>query len=838
MSQGPSKWRSTATSATASRLSSFKNYISQQDFKNSLPQAIQRQLDNAKPGSWREWAGQKINRSGNSPSGSQTKLAMFPGWAARKYRPGKNRDVGGAFLLFLGEGVFLSFRIDAFEIDVYVSGFATVYRAPEFATRSQKAFMRLAKGYAALPKLEGQQEDPNEVLMSYQLTPSTEDLMKTVKLPPRPMENTDDYEAEALEQHFQRLNANMQDSLQTSPHSSSVDLPLSNTRPKTPIRRPTQDSTHNPINAVSEELRKLHANLEGIIFAFRSTASDSLYIPVARLQPFWSSVLPNRLVRINIFASHHKSPENPSTSSDADVDRVAIEHGPIATQDVMTAADGSFQARFRIDWEEMCQHDAFLHIAFGDPLEEHDILVTAQVIPPSPPRSTYSSASSSTSDLENYSQQTPVPDCPPPVHMHISLTHTPLRVVSDVDDTVKLSNISSGARAVFHNVFVKELSELIIPGMGEWYTDMWRKGARFHYVSNGPFELLPVIGEFFKIAHLPSGSIKLRSYAGKSLFSGLLSAPAARKRAGVLDIMDAFPDSKFILVGDSGEQDLELYAELARDKPSQVLAICIRDTLIGIADPLSDPTGRGSGYYGPADDVPPLQLPPKPPYSRKPSQSQSQSSPSPRRALTGPERTLTPMNTTSMTQSPPNTSSNTSYIPRTPQTQTSRKTSMPTPLSAAPSYFSSSTIMAEPEVIAPMSASVLNTPYSTGRKSPWGSKSSLSMSVLPNTPYSAPNASNASNMLNTSFGTQSSRPRKSGSVHSVMSNATSASASGSAYGNGNGKPLADSERKRYDLQVRVWNARSVIPDGILLRVFRDPGECWAEMDRLIERLGK
>jgi len=58
-----------------------------------------------------------------------------------------------------------------------------------------------------------------------------------------------------------------------------------------------------------------------------------------------------------------------------------------------------------------------------------------------------------------------------------------------------------------------------------------------------------------------TGSIKLRSYAGKSLFSGLLSAPAARKRAGVLDIIEAFPDSKFILVGDSGEQDLELYSE-------------------------------------------------------------------------------------------------------------------------------------------------------------------------------------------------------------------------------------------------------------------------------------
>ena len=48
---------------------------------------------------------------------------------------------------------------------------------------------------------------------------------------------------------------------------------------------------------------------------------------------------------------------------------------------------------------------------------------------------------------------------------------------------------------------------------------------------------------------------------GRSLFNGILSAPATRKRAGVVDILSAFPDSCFFLIGDSGEQDLELYAE-------------------------------------------------------------------------------------------------------------------------------------------------------------------------------------------------------------------------------------------------------------------------------------
>lgn len=64
------------------------------------------------------------------------------------------------------------------------------------------------------------------------------------------------------------------------------------------------------------------------------------------------------------------------------------------------------------------------------------------------------------------------------------ITHTSIRVISDIDDTVKHSGVTEGARIAFHNVFVKELKDSVIPGMGEWYTNMWNKGVRFHYVVN------------------------------------------------------------------------------------------------------------------------------------------------------------------------------------------------------------------------------------------------------------------------------------------------------------------------------------------------------------------
>lgn len=91
---------------------------------------------------------------------------------------------------------------------------------------------------------------------------------------------------------------------------------------------------------------------------------------------------------------------------------------------------------------------------------------------------------------------------------------------------------------------------------------------------------------------MPTGSVRLRSYGTRSLFSDLLSAPSDRKRDGVLEVLTSFPLSRFILIGDSGEQDLELYATVARDHPEQILCIFIRDVNTyedgggGIEDPI------------------------------------------------------------------------------------------------------------------------------------------------------------------------------------------------------------------------------------------------------------
>lgn len=59
---------------------------------------------------------------------------------------------------------------------------------------------------------------------------------------------------------------------------------------------------------------------------------------------------------------------------------------------------------------------------------------------------------------------------------------------------------------------------------------------------------------FMSAADLPHGQLRLKEYMGGSLLSGMWESAAGRKRQNVVSVLSTFPESKFILVGDSGEQ--------------------------------------------------------------------------------------------------------------------------------------------------------------------------------------------------------------------------------------------------------------------------------------------
>lgn len=157
-----------------------------------------------------------------------------------------------------------------------------------------------------------------------------------------------------------------------------------------------------------------------------------------------------------------------------------------------------------------------------------------------------------------------------------------ISIISDVDDTLKHSAISAGAREIFRNIFVRDLSELTIEGVKDWYTKMYSLGARLHYVSNAPWQTYPLLKSYFELAGLPPGSFHLKKYTG--MLQGIFEPVAERKKGTLERLMGDFPDRKFILVGDSGEADLEVYVEMVEQYPGQILGVFIRDVTSSTMD--------------------------------------------------------------------------------------------------------------------------------------------------------------------------------------------------------------------------------------------------------------
>jgi phosphatidate phosphatase APP1 len=149
-------------------------------------------------------------------------------------------------------------------------------------------------------------------------------------------------------------------------------------------------------------------------------------------------------------------------------------------------------------------------------------------------------------------------------------------VISDIDDTVKITGILGSKRELFRNVFVYDYEKIAIEGVKEWYRDLSELGVQFHYVSNSPWQLYPIIQAYLHNAGLPRGSMHLKEYSG-FLLNGLFEPAGERKKKNLYKILKDFPDRKFLLIGDSGEGDLEAYIDVACQFPHQVLAICIRD---------------------------------------------------------------------------------------------------------------------------------------------------------------------------------------------------------------------------------------------------------------------
>jgi hypothetical protein len=160
---------------------------------------------------------------------------------------------------------------------------------------------------------------------------------------------------------------------------------------------------------------------------------------------------------------------------------------------------------------------------------------------------------------------------------------TGVSVISDIDDTIKVTQIPAGARVVAKNTFYRNFESTT--ELAAVYKEL--SGAPVHYVSGGPWQMYRPLATFVADGHHPEGSFHMKPLTG-GLRSAVTSVeklarfvmPAgtfAHKTAEITRIMERFPGRTFVLIGDSGEQDPEIYRTLHCRFGARIERIVIRD---------------------------------------------------------------------------------------------------------------------------------------------------------------------------------------------------------------------------------------------------------------------
>ena len=150
-----------------------------------------------------------------------------------------------------------------------------------------------------------------------------------------------------------------------------------------------------------------------------------------------------------------------------------------------------------------------------------------------------------------------------------------LSVISDIDDTIKVSEVAN-RRALLANTFLRAYKP--VAGMSKLYQKWKEQGAAFHYVSASPWQLYEPISKFLVDEKFPAGSLGMKMFRLHDRSALDLLATQHKYKPEVIDkILTDFPQRRFVLVGDSGEQDPEIYAALALKHPGQVVRILIRE---------------------------------------------------------------------------------------------------------------------------------------------------------------------------------------------------------------------------------------------------------------------
>lgn len=160
---------------------------------------------------------------------------------------------------------------------------------------------------------------------------------------------------------------------------------------------------------------------------------------------------------------------------------------------------------------------------------------------------------------------------------------TRLGVLSDVDDTVMVTALPRPLLAAWNTFVLDEHARIPTPGMAVFLERLAAShpGAPVIYLSTGAWNVAPTLTRFLDRNLYPKGALLLTDWG--PTHDRLFRSGREHKQSNLVRLAREFPTIKWLLIGDDGQKDEEIYGEFAEQHPESVAAIAIRQLSPGEA---------------------------------------------------------------------------------------------------------------------------------------------------------------------------------------------------------------------------------------------------------------
>jgi phosphatidate phosphatase APP1 len=156
-------------------------------------------------------------------------------------------------------------------------------------------------------------------------------------------------------------------------------------------------------------------------------------------------------------------------------------------------------------------------------------------------------------------------------------------LLSDIDDTVMVTALPRPFLAAWNTFVLNEHARTPVAGMSVLYERITRShpGVPVIYLSTGAWNVAPTLTRFLSRNLYPAGALLLTDWG--PTHDRIFRSGSLHKQENLRRLADEFPDIKWVLVGDDGQHDEELYGEFVREHEGNVAAVCIRQLSPGEA---------------------------------------------------------------------------------------------------------------------------------------------------------------------------------------------------------------------------------------------------------------